>query len=432
MMPVATSAQSTSVLPFMDVDPMLSKQNTSPIQILNGSPLDIVDPSMTENPLQTISSAHPHPCSGDFSSSPDGVEGFDEIMQLDGTDFLAPTSQYHDMMGWPEYPMGLDLYSNQIPFDPDLAASGFADLSDVASVSDPITSASSRASTSHTRSTSIASVGDYEVNMKPPDSGNAHSGDDVSMPEFKAVIEAEKYWNFARCNSYRGTCPRTAIVHLECLERKSKEEGAWSSLEKYIDAMDWDISETEGVSPMTTRARDRMLAITQSFLLKALDIHRGDLNGCPQASNSGRHDFSFIVLPSLKILEHLLRSHVRNLSNDYPSVVFGRIDPDEMLTNSKASTLLILLMIAQGASSLPVAEARYLSAGLIETCRISLFDMIEKDIELSGDPVVLHCALLFTNLGAWSGDKALMDIAMGQRGMYLSVSDRFTVLRGHR
>ncbi|KAG7107001.1 Transcription factor PfmaH like protein [Verticillium longisporum] len=47
--------------------------------------------------------------------------------------------------------------------------------------------------------------------------------------------------------------------------------------------------------------------------------------------------------------------------------------------------------------------------------------MIEKDVELSADPVALRCALLFTTLGAWSGDKWLMDIAMGQRGMYLSM-----------
>ena len=92
-----------------------------------------------------------------------------------------------------------------------------------------------------------------------------------------------------------------------------------------------------------------------------------------------------------------------------------------MLQNNQASTLLVLLMIAQGAAAMPMAEARYLSAGLTETCRISLFDIVEKDIELSADPVALRCALLFIVLGAWSGDKWLMDIAMGQRGMYISM-----------
>ncbi|KAF3057933.1 putative transcription factor cmr1 protein [Daldinia childiae] len=92
-----------------------------------------------------------------------------------------------------------------------------------------------------------------------------------------------------------------------------------------------------------------------------------------------------------------------------------------MLQNNQAAALLVLLMIAQGANAVPTAEARALSAGLIETCRISLFDIIEKDIEMCADPTALRCALLFMLLGAWSGDKWLMDIAMGQRGMYLSM-----------
>ncbi len=92
-----------------------------------------------------------------------------------------------------------------------------------------------------------------------------------------------------------------------------------------------------------------------------------------------------------------------------------------MINSNQAATLLVLLMIAQGASVVPREEARTLSTGLIETCRISLFDIIEKNVEMCADPTVHRCSLLFTLLGAWSGDKWLMDIAMGQRGMYLEV-----------
>ncbi len=62
---------------------------------------------------------------------------------------------------------------------------------------------------------------------------------------------------------------------------------------------------------------------------------------------------------------------MRSLSVYYPLVVAGCVDPNEMLQNNQASTLLVLLMIAQGAAAMPMAEARYLSAGLTETCRIS-------------------------------------------------------------
>ena len=73
-------------------------------------------------------------------------------------------------------------------------------------------------------------------------------------------------------------------------------------------------------------------------------------------------------------------------------------------------SLSLLFMIAQGASAIPTPEARSLAAGLTEACRISLFDMIEKDIHMASNPILLHSALLFINLAAWSGDKWQMDV----------------------
>ncbi|KKY31068.1 putative transcription factor cmr1 [Diaporthe ampelina] len=130
---------------------------------------------------------------------------------------------------------------------------------------------------------------------------------------------------------------------------------------------------------------------------------------------------NFIMLPPSSVLEYFLKSYVRSLYGFYPMIFAMSLDPNEMVQNTQAATLLVLLMIARGAAAVPMAEARYLSAGLTETCRISLFDIIEKDVELSADPIALRCALLFTLLGAWSGDKWQMDIAMGQRGMYLTM-----------
>ncbi|KAI7104017.1 transcription factor Cmr1, partial [Hortaea werneckii] len=75
----------------------------------------------------------------------------------------------------------------------------------------------------------------------------------------------------------------------------------------------------------------------------------------------------------------------------------------------------------QGAMNIPSHEARMLTGGLTEACRISLFDLIERNVIMSGDPIVLHSALLFTVQAAWSGDKWQMDIAMGQRGMYFAM-----------
>ncbi|KAI3322441.1 hypothetical protein HD806DRAFT_500039 [Xylariaceae sp. AK1471] len=319
-----------------------------------------------------------------------------------------------DMFIWPDYPLELEMYPGSVPLaQADITMPTFTELSDIST-----SSVGSSGGSIHTRSTSIMSTGDFEPILK-----SLTNPSDAEIPEFPVVIAAESAWPLARCTPvvYSGSCPRTAIVHLECLEQKSKSEGTWRALEKSLHRVDWNENDLASVVPMNSRTRDKMLAITQTFLHKALEIHRGGVQN-QNKQQSGPGMLTFLVLPPSDILEYLLRSYVRNLLFFYSLVWTGRIDPNEMIqNNNQAATLLVLLMIAQGASVLHSAEARGLSAGLIETCRISLFDIIEKDIEMCADPTVLRCALLFTLLGAWSGDKWLMDIAMGQRGMYLSM-----------
>lgn len=422
MMPTVPQPPPAQPVAFMDLDPTLPKQD-SPGKMSTGSPITTMDPRMVEAQMKKSSPPQSHSSPNEFPSPHSRIEGLDEFMQLNN-DFITPDTNYQDMMVWPEYPLELDMY-NQAPISrPDMTMPSFTELSDLSSTSasEPMTASSSRGSI-HTRSTSIMSTADFDTTMKPAEPVMGMMNDSM-IPEFEVVIAAEDSWPLARCNPpiYSGTCPRTAIVHLECLERKSKEDSTWSSLEKYLENVDWDATDAS-VVPLTSRTRDRMLAITQSFLQKALEIHRSGLNnGYSKTGYATPSEFNFLVLPPTKILEYFLRSYVRSLHYYYPLIVAGCVDPNEMLLNNQASTLLVLLMIAQGASHVPSAEARYLAAGLTETCRISLFDIIEKDVELSADPIALRCALLFTLLGAWSGDKWLMDISMGQRGMYLSVS----------
>ncbi|ERS95909.1 hypothetical protein HMPREF1624_07443 [Sporothrix schenckii ATCC 58251] len=363
-----------------------------------------------------------------------GVDGLDEFMGFGGSDdFVGPETSYQDLI-WADYPMDMDIYANplQLGRPSDMAAAAAAglippftattELSDISSSSEPMTVSSSQGSV-HTRGTSILSstgTGEYE-GRKNSTASTGHG----SIPEFEVVVASEAAWPLARCTPpiYSGACPRTAIVHLECLEQKSKQDGTWTALEQFLDSHQAETINAPQVVPLTSRSRDKMLAITQSFLHKALDIHRSGMYPKNGATSPGSADFNFnfIVLPPSRILEYFLKSYVHSLAIYYPLIVGGVVDPNEMLDNSQASTLLVLLMIAQGAATVPMAEARYLSAGLSETCRISLFDIIEKNVELSADPTALRCALLFTLLGAWSGDKWQMDIAMGQRSMYLSM-----------
>ena len=124
------------------------------------------------------------------------------------------------------------------------------------------------------------------------------------------------------------------------------------------------------------------------------------------------------------MLEYFLRAYGNSFEHFFPLTPRGALDAQDLLLNAhndKASSLLVLMMIAQGAMAVASPEARWLNGGLTETCRLSLFDLIEKNIKLASDPTVLHSALLFISLAAWSGDKWQMDIAMGQRGMYFAM-----------
>ncbi|KAI1462726.1 hypothetical protein F4805DRAFT_7232 [Annulohypoxylon moriforme] len=413
----------TTVNPaFMDIDQGTPKQDP-PIKASmspESSNMMTIDPRIQqhESPIKKNSPANSHTSNDDFPSPHPRVEGLDDFLQL-GNDFIPQEPNYQDMLLWSEYPLEIDMYSGNMPLaQTDVSMPTFPEPSDISSNSEHMSS--SRGSI-HTRSTSIMSTADFEPVPKSVDM-SLNAPTDTMIPEFEVVIAAEAAWPLARCNPpiFSGACPRTAIVHLECLEQKSRHEGTWNALEQHLEQVDWDAADLASVIPMTSRTRDKMLAITQTFLHKALEIHRGGVNTQNKAFASPRL-LSFLVLPPSKILEYFLRSYVRNLSFFYSLVSAGCVDPNEMLQNHQAAALLVLLMIAQGASAVPTAEARALSAGLIETCRISLFDIIEKDIEMCADPTALRCALLFTLLGAWSGDKWLMDIAMGQRGMYLSM-----------
>ncbi|KAK1749971.1 hypothetical protein QBC47DRAFT_127320 [Echria macrotheca] len=424
--PLQPFAQSPSQLPlppipqtvnpsFVETNPGLVAKAEASRSPPNMEAVITVDNQMNRS-AKKEGSEHSHLSPAAFASPLPHGDRMDEFAQM--SEYMNTDLTYTDATMWQnDYGVNFDLYGTSLPLEP-----GFGDFSDtpISAESEAMTRASTRGSM-HTRGTSVMSQSDFDIGNKTNDVAGM-VGTDSAIPEFQVMMEAEGAWNLARCNKplATGSCPRTAILHLECLEKKSKLEGTWDSLERYMASADWDDSGLASVVPLTSRTRDKLLVMTQNFLRKALDVHLGSNNGYPKAGYALPGDFNMLVLPPSHILEHLLRSYVRTISVYYPLVAAGQIDPNEMLDN-QASALLLLLMIAQGAAAMPIAEARYLSAGLTEMCRISLTDMIERDIELSVDPTVIRCALLFTVLGAWSGDKWLMDITMGQRGHYMEM-----------
>ncbi|KAH5008033.1 hypothetical protein HBI74_211040 [Parastagonospora nodorum] len=257
---------------------------------------------------------------------------------------------------------------------------------------------------------------------------NRHSSiADAGIPDLGAIVAAQDGWTVFRCTPSipSSSCPRTAKLNLERLELSLRNHEGWSNWTPSWDESDFQQGGQVAVSKLGEAARDKLLAITQSFLHKALDIHKDGSSSASSGESPGSiaSGTNFILLPPGRVLEFFLQSYANSFERYYPTSARGVLDANELMKNynDKASSLLILMMIAQGAMNIPSVEARWLTGGLTEACRISLFDLIEKNIIMASDPIVLRAALLFTVQAGWSGDKWQMDIAMGQRGMYFAM-----------
>lgn len=251
---------------------------------------------------------------------------------------------------------------------------------------------------------------------------NGSGNDDIT-----AIIAAQSAWSVFRCTPSIPSkfCPRTARLNLERLVSCLKSHETWSIWSLAFDETESSFGESLAVSPIEESTRDKLLAITQTILHKALDIHKEQLDVDSPILSSGplSYNSNYLLLPPARVLEYILKDYANNFEQFFPLTPKGVLDINEVFRGSdaKAASLLVLLMLAQGAMSLSSADGRCFTGGLTEACRISLFDLIEKNIMMSGDNTVQHSALIFTVQAAWSGDKWQMDIAMGQRGMYLAM-----------
>lgn len=250
---------------------------------------------------------------------------------------------------------------------------------------------------------------------------------EVEAPDHPVIIQAQEYWSAFHCNPSidMTECPRTAGILLKNLSHIPEVDKLWGWLSLDSPGMS---GESEPLSlPVMENTRDRLSAISQSFLQKALEVHQLDRAMASTSYPSPGHELmstEFLILPPSATLEHFLREYMRLFEPFYGLVPGGLLDVNTLIVgNNRAATLLVLLMIAQGAMSDPTNEARRLSGGLTEVCRISLFDMMEKYVALSYHHLSLHCSILFIIQAAWSGDKWLMDIGMGQRGIYIAVGN---------
>ncbi|KAK4549222.1 hypothetical protein LTR36_007680 [Oleoguttula mirabilis] len=367
------------------------------------------------------------PLSGyeDFSRTRDGSES------VSSPRFMLDWSQMPMPMGYDGMVQPSMIMNHDMPYDPNgmqFAPPGESMLTimpEVANGGPPLVTAIE--SPKVERTFSDLELGSSAEVMHPHRHMSVHQ--DVHG-DVAPIIVAQDAWSVFRCTPTMPSslCPKTARLNLELLEQTLRNHEGWSTWSPQWEEGDFAGGDHLTVMQLHESTRDKLLAITQSFLHKALEIHReGGSHHSPSTASHhspGSHSGSnFVLLPPARVLEYFLRSYANCFERYFPLTSRGVLDANELLHcyNDRAASLLVLMMIAQGAMNIPSREARMLTGGLTEACRISLFDLIERNVIMSGDPIVLHSALLFTVQAAWSGDKWQMDIASGQRGMYFAM-----------
>jgi hypothetical protein len=250
-------------------------------------------------------------------------------------------------------------------------------------------------------------------------------------------------WAGFRCNQNRPDLPsfQTTSMHLKGLAEMLHSQDVWDRWPvPVIDKLEPISSSHITCRPVSSQTRDKMSSMFQSMLQTTFHSHglSGSPSMPPDSSETSWDDRlgasrmnSYVVLPPTKILESFLRSYTNRIEHLYPSVCGGEIRPNSMLANSRnpeIPALLLLLMIAAGATGSGRRDSFYFTNGLTEICRVNLWQLSEHNAELRSDLAVLRCTLLLTILAAWSGDKCQMDASMGNRAVYLNMLTRSGLL----
>jgi hypothetical protein len=250
-------------------------------------------------------------------------------------------------------------------------------------------------------------------------------------------------WAGFRCNQNRPDLPnlQTTSMHLKGLAEMLHSQDVWDRWPvPVVDKLKPISSSQITCRPVSSQARDKMSSMFQGMLQTTFHAYGLSCSlSMPPDFSETSWDYrlgasrinTYVVLPPTKILESFLRSYINRIEHLYPSVCGGEIQPNSMLANSRnpeIPALLLLLMIAAGATGSGRRDSFYFTNGLTEICRVNLWQLSEHNAELRSDLAVLRCTLLLTIPAAWSGDKCQMDASMGNRAVYLNMLTRSGLL----
>ena len=202
------------------------------------------------------------------------------------------------------------------------------------------------------------------------------------------------------------------------MEQNFAGPGAWSNI-----VADWRVKHFEPAECFSNlvlldSTREWLLMVAQRLMRVAMDVHA--LNPNEFGPLEG-----YIRLPPTYALHNYLEMVLRNFEPFYPLIPARAINQfiRPGTQNGQRSSLLLFLMLAFGSMVDSARKARQFSTGLTEVCRHSITSLLERNSDPTESRFTAYCGLMFIVKGAFSGDKAHMNISVSHRQIYLTVSD---------
>lgn len=231
------------------------------------------------------------------------------------------------------------------------------------------------------------------------------------------------HWPICQCTPTPSTpTPTPGLLSSSKLRIDFEDPGPWSnSVENWRNEVFAHREHFANVA-LTESTREWMLLALQNFLHTGLDLFQS--NDPVSSAGIGRRDPSvFLRLPPSNSLHRYLEIFLVGFEPFFPLIPAATLNPNSLVTksNERGATLLMLLMVACGAMLDPAEKARDFAAALTEVCRLSLFGLLQGHLVVTQRAVSLHCGLLLTIGGAFSGCNWHMEIATGQRFSFISV-----------
>ncbi|KAF5258793.1 hypothetical protein FOXYS1_10611 [Fusarium oxysporum] len=227
------------------------------------------------------------------------------------------------------------------------------------------------------------------------------------------------YWWICRCTPLPLSPPAApadlALSLLENLADLAVEPAPWNSSDEDWRKRHFGKAEFITNIPISEATRECMLVILQRYLRIAVEVHDLDLESLTTRRDDDQHDnvgTDYLRLPSTQALHNFMELFLRRFEPYYPLLPGRSLDPNKLVKNSKSKALMLLLlsMLACGSMIDPAPNARQFSTVISEICRLSIMNISFKDPSAAATPIFLHCALLSTIKGAFSGVKLHMSI----------------------